>query len=194
MAVVASQMPALLGRSAFDLFAENGFGNVNLDQVAARAGVTKGSLYWHYKNKQALVLAACNHYYTRWFRAVNADLASVVDPEARLRKTLEFSVHSCVIDRKNRIFTTGIFMLMQEDAAVKASWQQFYSSVREFYVGLVMAGVANGKLATRDAHQAVDLMLEAIEGIKLRASFEPHIAEPSEQAALVDGLWRILND
>ena len=55
-------MPALLSRCAFDLFAEHGFGKVNLDQIAARAGVTKGSLYWHYKNKKELMLAACNHY------------------------------------------------------------------------------------------------------------------------------------
>ena len=82
---------------------------------------------------------------------------------------------------------------MQEDGEVKASWMQFYSSVREFYVGLVMAGVASGKLQTRDARRAVELMLEAMEGIKLRASFEPHIADPSEQLELVEGLWGILN-
>ena len=193
MGVVAPQMPALLGRSAFDLFAEHGFGKVNLDQIAARAGVTKGSLYWHYKNKKALVLAACNHYYTQWFQSVHAELASVVDPQARIRNTLEFSVRSCVVDRKNRVFTTGIFVLMQEDAEVKASWMQFYSSVREFYVGLVMAGVASGQMQTEDARRSVDLMLDAMEGIKLRASFEPQIADTSTQVELVEGLWGILN-
>ena len=193
MGAVAPQMPALLSRCAFDLFAEHGFGKVNLDQIAARAGVTKGSLYWHYKSKKELMLAACNHYYAQWFKSVHAELASEADPVARIRKTLEFSVHSCVIDRNNRVFSTGIFVLMQEDAEVKASWIQFYSSVREFYVGLVMAGVASGKLQTRDARRAVELMLEAMEGIKLRASFEPHIADPSEQLELVEGLWGILN-
>ncbi len=192
MGVAAPQMPALLGRCAFELFAEHGFGKVNLDQVAARAGVTKGSLYWHYKNKKDLVLAACNYYYAQWFKSVNEELAAVVDPADRIRRTLEFSVHSCVIDPKNRVFTTGIFVLMQEDAEVKASWMQFYNSVREFYVGLVMAGVAQGQLNTENPRVSVDLMLEAIEGIKLRATFEPHIAEASEQKALVEGLVGIL--
>ena len=76
--------------------------------------------------------------------------------------------------------------------AVRASWTQFYNSVREYYVGLVSAGVAQGRLETKDPRAAVDLMLEAIEGVKLRASFEPHIAEAAEQQALVEGLLGIL--
>jgi hypothetical protein len=38
----------------------------------------------------------------------------------------------------------------------------------------------------------VDLMLAAMEGVKLRAGFEPHIGEPSEQRTIVDGLMTIL--
>jgi hypothetical protein len=82
-------------------------------------------------------------------------------------------------------------MLMQEDAAVRASWTQFYNTVREFYIGLVTAAQATGKLPAGDARRAVDLMLEAMEGLKLRAGFEPHIAEPSEQRAIVEGLLGI---
>jgi AcrR family transcriptional regulator len=193
MGAAAPQMPALLGRCAFELFAEHGFGKVNLDQIAGRAGVTKGSLYWHYKNKKELILAACNHYYAQWFKSVHAELATIIDPQERIRRTLAYSVKSCVIDRKNRVFTTGIFVLMQEDPEVKASWMQFYSSVREFYVGLLSTGIATGQLKTRDARAVVDLMLEAMEGIKLRATFEQHIAEPSEQEELVGGLMRILS-
>lgn len=183
-----------LARCAFELFAERGFAQVNLDDIAARAGVTKGSLYWHFENKQALVLAACGHYYRQWHRAVQTELAPLVEPRARLRAVLRFSVHSCVIDPRNRLFTTGIFMLMQEDAAVRAGWAQFYDSVRESFVGLVRAarGDRGGAAAERDARRAVDLMLEAMEGLKLRAGFEPHIAAAREQRDLVDDLMGIL--
>jgi AcrR family transcriptional regulator len=192
MGASAPQMPALLGQCAFECFAEHGFGKVNLDQIAARAGVTKGSLYWHYKNKKQLILAACNHYYAQWFQCVHAELATVVDPGERIRSVVEYSVKSCVIDRKNRVFTTGIFVLMQEDPEVKAGWMQFYNSVREFYVGLLAAVIASGQLETGDPRASVDLMLEAIEGIKLRATFERHIAESAEQEKLVEGLMGIL--
>ena len=187
-----STRPARLAQCAFEQFAEQGFENVNLDRIAAQAGVTKGSLYWHYRSKHELILAACQFYYRRWHQAVQREIAPFVKPEARLRRALEYSVHSCVIDRKNRLFTTGIFLLMQQDPDVRTGWSQFYDSVREVYVGLVAAVRGGGEDDEPETRRAVDLMLEAMEGIKLRAAFEPQIAEPAEQQDLVAGLWSIL--
>ena len=184
----APHMPPRLAQSAFELFADNGFAKVNLDQIAGRAGVTKGSLYWHYKNKKELILAACQHYYRQWQEDVQAAIAPSSDPLERLQCALTFSVDSCVIDRRNRLFTTGIFMLMQEDADVRISWTQFYSAVREFYVALVKAAQRAGTITEGDVRRDVDLMLEAMEGLKLRAGFEPHIAKPAERKAIIEGL------
>jgi len=184
----APHMPPRLAQSAFELFADSGFANVNLDQIAARAGVTKGSLYWHYKNKKELILAACQHYYRQWQQEVQSAIAQASDPLERLRLALIFSVDSCVIDTRNRLFTTGIFLLMQEDADVRASWSEFYGAVRLFYVNLVTAAQADGSLAEGDARRDVDLMLEAMEGLKLRAGFEPMIARAAERKAIVEGL------
>lgn len=187
----APHMPPRLAQSAFEMFADSGFANVNLDQIAARAGVTKGSLYWHYKNKKELILAACQHYYRQWQTDVEKAIARGASPLARLRLALVFSVDSCVIDTRNRLFTTGVFMLMQEDAEVRASWSAFYDAVRTFYVGLVAAAQREGELAGGDSRRKVDLMLEAMEGLKLRAGFEPHIARSPERRAIVEGLMGV---
>ena len=66
MPVLAPQMRGKLAKSAFELFAQRGIKNVSLDEVAAHAGVTKGSLYWHYKSKKEVILAAAAYYYRRW--------------------------------------------------------------------------------------------------------------------------------
>lgn len=190
--VSAPHMPPRLAQSAFELFADNGFSNVNLDQIAARAGVTKGSLYWHYKNKKELILAACEHYYRQWRTEVEKAVARGASPLGRLRLALVFSVDSCIIDTRNRLFTTGIFMLMQEDDEVRASWSRFYDAVRVFYVGLVESARRAEAHAAGDARPDVDLMLEAMEGIKLRAGFEPHIARATERRAIAEGLLGIL--
>ena len=186
-------MPEQLARSAFELFARHGFSRVNLDQIAAEAGVTKGSLYWHYADKKELVLAAGRLYYREWQRQIHEVLAPLSDPRERLRQALSFSVDSCVMDRRNRMFTTGLFVLMQEDAEVRAGWSQFYDSVRVFYVGLARAVEGQGGVM-QDPVRAVDLMLEAMEGLKIRAGFEPDIARPSEREAIVEDLLRLFLD
>ena len=192
MPKTSPQMPVKLAEAAFRCFAERGFKEVNLDQIAAKAGVTKGSLYCHYKSKQELILAACNHYYRAYQRRVQKEIAPLTDPLERLRCVVELSVHTCVIDRKTRVFTTEIFALSLQNEQVRTGWAQFYDTVREIYVGLIMAAVAARQLDTPDPRAAADMMLAAIEGIKIRAGFEPHIADADEQKIIVDGLMNIL--
>lgn len=189
---LAPEMPQRLARLAFDVFAERGFRDVSVDDIAARAGVTKGCVYSHYGSKRELVLAACNHYYRTYHQRVHARLASLDDPRARLRAVLEYAVRTCVLDRQTRVFTTEIFAMSLHDDAVRAGWTQFYDTVRQQYVGLVQAACAAGQLQLPDPEAAVNLMLSAIEGVKLRAVFEPQVAGPDEQTAILEGLLGIL--
>ncbi|MFB9948709.1 TetR/AcrR family transcriptional regulator [Rhizobium puerariae] len=39
------------------LFLDKGYDNVSLEEVATLAGVTRGAVHWHFKNKQGLILA-----------------------------------------------------------------------------------------------------------------------------------------
>ncbi|AFR46848.1 TetR/AcrR family transcriptional regulator [Gordonia sp. KTR9] len=51
--------------AATDQFAERGFADVSLDDVAEAAGVTRGAVYHHFRNKAALfaaVAAACHQH------------------------------------------------------------------------------------------------------------------------------------
>lgn len=49
--------PSELLAAALDLFVERGFAATRLEDVARRAGVSKGTLYLYYENKEALFKA-----------------------------------------------------------------------------------------------------------------------------------------
>jgi AcrR family transcriptional regulator len=49
--------PAEIVSAALDVFAERGFAAATLDEVAARAGISKGTLYLYFPNKDALFRA-----------------------------------------------------------------------------------------------------------------------------------------
>jgi AcrR family transcriptional regulator len=188
----APHMPQKLAEVAFRLLSEDGFDKISVDRVAAEAGVTKGSLYAHYRSKNELILAACNVYYLRWSQKVQKILSNQADANARLRDLVEFCVQRCVIDRKSRIFTTEIFALTLHDAAIRLSWHQFYDTVREQFVALLKAAQADRHVGDSQERRKVDLMLCALEGLKLRSVHEPHIGEASEQQALVEELLGVL--
>jgi AcrR family transcriptional regulator len=44
-------------RAAAEVFAERGFKDASVDEIAARAGYSKGALYWHFNSKDELFFA-----------------------------------------------------------------------------------------------------------------------------------------
>ena len=56
MRLTASERRSAIERAATDLFAQNGYTATTLDQIAARAGVTKPMLYRHFESKQELFM------------------------------------------------------------------------------------------------------------------------------------------
>lgn len=53
-------------QAAAEIFAEQGYPAVTLQDVADRTSMTKGAVYFHYANKQALALAVVEEHYGRW--------------------------------------------------------------------------------------------------------------------------------
>lgn len=185
-------MAEKLAASAFALFAESGINGVNLDEVAAHAGVTKGSVYHHFNSKKEVILAACDHYYRVWTARIREEMALLSDPADQMEAVLAYSVRSCVADRRNRMFTAEIFALSLKDADILASWAAFYDRARQAYIDLLAKTPAGGVLAPDEIRLRVNLMLATMEGIKQRASFEPEIAAPRHQREMVASLMGIL--
>lgn len=71
--------------SAKRLAQKNGFSAVRLDAVASDAGVTKGALFHHFRNKQALVTAVFEHLLQEFKHDLIIKMAS--DPDAYGRFT-----------------------------------------------------------------------------------------------------------
>ncbi|MEM9593771.1 MAG: TetR family transcriptional regulator [Acidobacteriota bacterium] len=46
---------------ALDVFAERGYSRTSLQEIADRAGFTRGAVYWHFKNKADLLAALEEH-------------------------------------------------------------------------------------------------------------------------------------
>jgi AcrR family transcriptional regulator len=64
--------------AASELFAENGYWRTSLDDVAKRAGLTKGAVYSSFESKEALLLAVA------WNERIEVDASDLPDPSQEL--------------------------------------------------------------------------------------------------------------
>ena len=79
-------------RAALDAIAHGGIDAVAVETVAAELGATKGSFYWHFANRDALVEAALKRWEHRRTEAVIEELEREPDPATRLRKAMELGI------------------------------------------------------------------------------------------------------
>lgn len=74
---------------ALQVLAEGGVAAVAVEPIAVRLGTTKGSFYWHFADRGALVTAALALWEERGTEAVITELQTLSDPAERLRKLFD---------------------------------------------------------------------------------------------------------
>src|SRR5690348_9501160 len=71
---------------ALDMIAEEGVNALAVEALAKRLGVTKGSFYWHFRTREALLKAALARWETHDEHQLQNQVASIEEPRARLRE------------------------------------------------------------------------------------------------------------
>src|SRR3954469_16806644 len=76
---------------AAGLFAEKGFKNTTVRDIADASGILSGSLYHHFDSKESMVDEILKTFQEELFGQYDEILASDLDPLARLERAVEVS-------------------------------------------------------------------------------------------------------
>jgi AcrR family transcriptional regulator len=90
--------PADWSSAAYRAIGHGGVDAVVVESLAAELGTTKGSFYWHFKNRDALLEAALDEWEARLTDAVIADLERVPEPGERLQKLVGAAFDLAALD------------------------------------------------------------------------------------------------
>jgi TetR/AcrR family transcriptional regulator, cholesterol catabolism regulator len=133
-----------LYEAAVDLVAEQGFSATTVDDIAERAGVAKGTVYYNFPSKTALFEELLRHgvgLLTADFRAAVSDRPPGEAVAALVRAQLEYI-------QRYRSFAQ---LLLSEMWRTNREWQQTLKLLREEAIdviaGVLRAGVDGGEFA-----------------------------------------------
>lgn len=177
--------PGEIGAAALECFAERGFAAASLDDIAARAGVTKGTLYLYFPNKKALFKAVVRHALVPQVAAFEAQMAKDAPASRQLEQII--SVWPEIIAAPH----LGVIpKLMIAEAGNFPDLAQFYlreviGRARRLIVGILRRGMARGEFRRLDPRSAFfSLIGPLLLAVLWRHSFEPQDDAPLDVAAL----------
>lgn len=155
------ERPAEILEAAFEEFAEHGFAATRLEDVAERAGVTKGTIYFYFESKERVFGEMIRHYSNLLFSEANEFLAASSGSCAeRLSGFIRFFYRRFAIDRKER----EILRLLVADGRhfpelVDRHYADFVAPSIERINELVRSGVANGEFRPAPAAQFAEIIV-----------------------------------
>jgi AcrR family transcriptional regulator len=170
---------AEIAAAALEVIAERGFEASSISQIAAAAGISKGTVYLYFDSRAELLVAAAR----TWVAAIEAGVAPPVhegaDPLSRLRTLLAASTRAFLDDpRMVRLFL-GVAQLSMKDPealggfdVVREVSAPIRTAVQRILLDGVEAGVFRPEVAA-DAERLAINLVAFVDGIGLH-----HLSSP----------------
>ena len=155
--------PAEIVTAALDVFVERGFAAARLEEVARRAGVTKGTVYLYFKNKEALFKAV-----------VRETIVPVIAKGEAMAQAFTGSARE-LVERLVREYwrlvgeteLAGIPKLMMAEAATFPQLTRFYyeevvTRGHRLMAGVIERGIKSGEFRKVDVPTAAKLAMSPL--------------------------------
>jgi TetR/AcrR family transcriptional regulator len=79
------ERPAEIAQAALKLFCAKGYNRTTIDEIAAAAGITKGAVYHHFDDKEALLKSAMTTFFDHALKQATADVGKLPMSDAATR-------------------------------------------------------------------------------------------------------------
>jgi len=164
----SSERRLSLLKAAFREVAEKGFSQVTLDDIARRAGVSKGVTLYYFDSKEELFLELFGWLIDSIHERMRDAVAAVSDPEAKVRALVALIFPS---PSKNRAFFRAYVDfcgLASRHESFREVGERFYAGCRTIDGGIVEEGMRAGVFLPRDAREAGSTMRAIFDGLMMQ--------------------------
>ena len=179
--------PAEIVSAALAVFAEKGFAAARLDDIAARAGVSKGALYLYFETKQDLFGAVVRDAVSPNIATVEAAVSAMDLPFAQAaRMLLGRAADVLTVSQLGSVAKMVIAESRNFPELARVWHDEVVVRVLRIVTGLIERAQARGEVRPGDARfHALALIGPLFMGVLWREVLEPAGAEPIDLRRLV---------
>jgi len=173
--------------AALDLFSSRDYYHVSIDQIARKAGVSKGTVYWYFDSKDELLIGVIEREHGRIGEQLGLVAASDSPAIEKIRALID--INSWVSAERDRLSRLVIGLLSDPSSELTQRVLERLRANIEMYCGVAadLMREASGEATFRGfSHQELALALSScIHGLMIRLRVCPELCDPTRMSALV---------
>jgi TetR/AcrR family acrAB operon transcriptional repressor len=159
---------------AIDCFARHGYQGTSIDRIATAAGVTKGALYYHFRDKEELLFEAVKDRIAEFEERVVGSVTPVDDPAGALAEIARVCVHIATKDNLRRFILTLMVEALDTYPRLSQAFRDILRRFRSYLAGIVRVGQEQGVFRNDiDAVIAAELFAGGVIGAELQHYQDP---------------------
>ncbi len=170
----------MIVRAAAESFEESGYHAASMAKISAKAGVTQGALYFHFKTKQDLAQAV--------MRAQGTFVQLPTDGKG-LRRLLDVNFYLARELQRNVLFRAGVRLAVEQGEFGLQDDSPYQGWVDQFHTILVEAREQGELLPEVDEREFAQVLVGAFSGTQLYSKIATGSVDLLERIA---SLWRYL--
>ncbi len=180
---VSEQRRTQIIEAAQSVFARLGFHKARMDDIAQEAGVSKGTLYWYYRSKDAIIAAILDRIFSQEVEALKEVLAGDGPVAERLRHLVEASTRHVLSLHFLAPIAFEFYALAARNKNVREALRRYYAIYRQDLTRLIEEGIASGEFRPDvNANAMAQSIIGLFEGLILLWVVDPDHVDLAEQA------------
>lgn len=129
---------------AIDCFARLGFQGTTIERIAREAGVTKGAVYYHFRDKDDLLFAAVTDRIGGFEGRVLEAVGTEADALTRLRRVVDACFFHATVSNHRRFIITLMIEALDVHPRLSAEFRRILRRMRGFLAEVIRRGQEAG--------------------------------------------------
>jgi AcrR family transcriptional regulator len=167
--------------AATSVFAQKGFAGASMNDIVRAAGLSKGGVYWHFKSKDAIIMAIFDQHFGSLIAQLDQVLAEDGPAATKLMQLVEGAGQQSERWVAQFPWPMEFYALAARDEALNGLMARYFRAYGERLVSLVKQGIAEGEFRAVDPADTVITLEALFEGILLLWAMDPTQFDLSRQ-------------
>lgn len=162
-------------QATVECITKHGYHNFSMQDVARKAGVSKGIIHYYFLNKDDLMMSVLDKVASDIELILQEEMQTEQDPLRKLEIFIEVSMDVVRNTREYYQVNMDFWTQINQKEAVRVVISNHYKKFRKTCQKILQEGIEQGVFQAIDPHEYASFILALIDGISLQWLFDPTV-------------------